>query len=397
MQSCEDLRNDMLARHGKLLASHYPAFSEVEMLGRKKRIEELLQGLGLDALMISEAARAGTATGWATGWPVTAEAVTIIAPDAPKTMFVQHFNHLPLARKIAWKTDVRWGERSGVLKGAQLLRDQGAKRIGVIGRLQPAQYGALAEHFDIRDINSDYAAMRLVKSDEEIQWMELAAALTDLGVAALGEGARPGLSERELGALVEAAFLPHGATSYLHYFLIAPMANSKVAVPRQYASTRKLAAGDVLSSEISADFWGYTGQVLRTFFIESEPTQLYRELHEIADAALDAVLARVRPGARASELVDASALIEEANFTIIDDLVHGYGGGYLAPILGTHSRPAAAAKPDFVLEENMCLVVQPNVVTKDWSAGVQTGHLILVTREGYRPLQQYPRGYRVLG
>ena len=33
-------------------------------------------------------------------------------------------------------------------------------------------------------------------------------------------------------------------------------------------------------------------------------------------------------------------LIEDAGFTIIDDLLHGYGGGYLPPILGCKSRPA---------------------------------------------------------
>ncbi|VAW76331.1 hypothetical protein MNBD_GAMMA13-1688 [hydrothermal vent metagenome] len=396
MQNSKDLKNDMLTRYGELLATPYPEFSEAEMLGREEKIKNLLDRLDLDALLIVEAARAGTATGWTTGWPVTAEAVTVILPDAPRTMFVQHFNHLPLAKKIAWKTDVRWGRRSGVFEGVQFLLDHGAKRIGVIGRMPPAQHTALAEHFEIRDVNADYAALRLIKSDEEIHWMGLAAALTDLGIAALAEGARPGLTERQLGALVESAFLPFGATSFLHYFLTTPMAKSTGGVPRQYASTRKLAVGDVLSTEISADFWGYTGQVLRTFFIESEPTPLYREMHDVADAALDAILSRVRPGARASELVDASALIEDANFTIIDDLVHGYGGGYLAPVLGTKSRPAAVAKPDFILEKNMCLVVQPNVVTKDWDAGVQTGHLIQVTTDGYRPLQQYTRGYQVL-
>ena len=112
MQSCEDLRDNMLARYGELLASPYPEFSEAEILEREKRIKNLLRRLDLDALLIAGAARPGTATGWTTGWSVIVEAVTVVLPDAPRTMFIQHFNHLPLARKVAWKADVQWGRRS---------------------------------------------------------------------------------------------------------------------------------------------------------------------------------------------------------------------------------------------------------------------------------------------
>jgi Xaa-Pro aminopeptidase len=73
-----------------------------------------------------------------------------------------------------------------------------------------------------------------------------------------------------------------------------------------------------------------------------------------------------------------------------DDLVHGYGGGYLPPILGSASREPL---PDLVFEEGMTVVVQPNVITTDERAGVQTGGLVLVTREGVEPLQTAPRGF----
>jgi hypothetical protein len=44
----------------------------------------------------------------------------------------------------------------------------------------------------------------------------------------------------------------------------------------------------------------------------------------------------------------------------------------------------------------MMLVVQPNVVTRDHRAGVQTGHLLLVTETGAEPLQHFPTGLHVL-
>ena len=44
------------------------------------------------------------------------------------------------------------------------------------------------------------------------------------------------------------------------------------------------------------------------------------------------------------------------------------------------------------LEENMTVVVQPNVITRDHKAGVQVGELIRVTRTGFELLHRTRRG-----
>ena len=72
-------------------------------------------------------------------------------------------------------------------------------------------------------------------------------------------------------------------------------------------------------------------------------------------------------------------MIEDAGFTIRDDLVHGFVGGYLPPVLGRSRRRPV---PDFTFEAGMTVVVQPNVVTPDERAGVQVGELLLVTDDG---------------
>src|SRR5947209_11288478 len=79
-----------------------------------------------------------------------------------------------------------------------------------------------------------------------------------------------------------------------------------------------------------------------------------------------------------AELIDATSIIEANGFTTCDDVVHGYGGGYFQPIIGSKSRPAAN-QPEITLRENMCMVVQPNVITRDKTAGVQTGEMVRVT------------------
>jgi Xaa-Pro aminopeptidase len=244
---------------------------------------------------------------------------------------------------------------------------------------------------ELVELDTEYQRLRLIKSQEEIKRLEVAARLSDQAVAALVAQVKIGMDERRLAAIVEAAYLSEGATNHIHYFAVTSMNDPGKCVPSQFQSTRKLQAGDILFSEISAAYWGYAAQVLRTFTIGAEPTPLFVDLHRAADAAFDAIAALIRPGTHAADLVEASAVIEEMGFTIYDDLVHGYGGGYLPPVLGTKSRPNLPI-PDLTLEEGMALVIQPNVITPDERAGVQTGHLVVVTQDGHRSLHDFPRG-----
>jgi Xaa-Pro dipeptidase len=168
----------------------------------------------------------------------------------------------------------------------------------------------------------------------------------------------------------------------------------EIAVPTQYPSTRQVRVLDVVFAEITAMFFDYGGQVLRTFTL-GEPAPLYAELHAVAEAAFDAITGVLRDGATPAQVITAAGVIEDAGFTTIDDLVHGYGGGYLPPVLGSASRPAGPV-PDEPFRAGMTVVVQPNVTTRDGKAGVQTGELVLITASGVERLHQLPPGLTVL-
>jgi len=100
----------------------------------------------------------------------------------------------------------------------------------------------------------------------------------------------------------------------------------------------------------------------------------------------------LQPGATPQQVVDAASVIEQAGFTVIDDVLHGYGGGYLPPVLRTRSRPSAHV-PAEPFRAGMTVVIQPNVVTIDGKAGVQTGELVLITDAGFESLHAIPRGF----
>lgn len=379
------------------LGGPYPRFSDAEMRRRHDALEAVMAERGVDHAVIHGANRFGSGVQWLTRWPVTREALVIVSPDRRDVLFVHFYNHLPNAVRIATEADVRWAAKT-ITGAIEVLEERGARggRIGVVGPLGYQSHAQLAAFADLVDLNEDYTALRLVKSTEELRWLEIGASLTDAAMEALHMGAGPGLDERALGDLAERSYVARGGSTHIHYFGATAMGDPDLPAPAQWPSTRPLASGDALLCELSASFWDYPGQLLRTFAVESEPTALYRDLHEIADAALDAILRRLRPGVTAAELVEAATVIEDAGFTTRDDLVHGFVGGYLPPVLGSRSRSIEPV-PEFVFTEGMTVVVQPNVVTLDERAGVQTGELVLVTEHGARSLHGYERGFLRLG
>jgi Xaa-Pro dipeptidase len=368
----------------------YPRFSDAEMARRREALTAELEAAGAGHAVIYGANRAGPAVGWLTRWPVTREALCVFTPGERDVLLVNFYNHVPNAERIATEAEVRWAGPKPMATAIEELGRRGARggRVAVIGPLGYRPYAALAEFAEPVPLDGAYTRLRLRKSAEELDWLQVGCGFTDDAVRAVHEQAGPGTDERELGNIAERAYVGRGGTTHIHYF--------GAGVPAQWPAARALERGDVLACEISASYWDYTGQLLRTFAIAGEPAPLHRELHEVADAAFDAIFERVRPGATAAELVEASAVIGDAGFTTRDDLVHGFVGGYLPPVLGDKSR-ALEEVPDFSLEEGMTIVIQPNVVTPDESAGVQTGELVAVTAGGAERLHRYERGLLRIG
>jgi Xaa-Pro aminopeptidase len=380
-----------------IVAAEYPRFSDAEMARRRAAVEDLLRQSECDHLVFCGAHRFGSAVQWLTQWPVTAEAVGVLTPGERDKLFVQYVNHVPQASLLADKADVAWGGESSIHAAIAELEKRGAGqgRVAVMGPVSAEQHGLLAARFGaLKSLTRDYVRLRQVKSHEELDWLRIGAYFSDLGMMALRDGLKGGLNERELGDLVERAYVARGATSVIHYIGTTSMAAPDLAVPRQFPTTRRVQAGDVVVAEISAAFWDHPGQVLRTFAL-SEPSKLYRDLHAAADAAFAAIASVLKADALPAQVIEASGVIEDAGFTIIDDLLHGYGGGYLPPILGSKSRPAGPL-PQEPFRAGQIVVIQPNVVTKDHSAGVQTGEMVLITETGIEWLHSVPRGFNVI-
>ncbi len=384
--------------------SWYPAFTATEMERRHRALAGLLERRGIDHALLYGADRSGSAVPWVTGWPVTHEAAAVISRGERDVLFVSFDNHVPNARLLAPGADVRPGGGSALAAGLALLasRSGGGRgaargRAGIIGPV-PARWHdrLMAAAGQVEFLDQEYTRLRLVKSGEEVEWLRAGARMSDDAVAALARDARPGLTEAGACAILESAYIAAGGRTHIHYLAVTAMAQPSQCVPAQWPSARPLQTGDALSCEVSASYWDYPGQLLRTFSVGSAPSPMYREMHDVADAAFDAMTARLHPGATAHDLVAAAGVITAAGFTVYDDLVHGYGGGYLPPVLSRADLENERAA-EFTFTAGMTVVIQPNVITRDERAGVQTGELVLVTEDGWESLHRFPRGFGRIG
>lgn len=376
-------------------------FSDAELARRFALTRALMDLEGLAALLVYGNSSAHSEVQFLSDFRVTREALLLVPTEGEPALFVQYFNHVPNARRVSHVADVRWGGRDTAATVADEITRRGlaSQRLGVAGMIPWQRYETLHRalpNATLVDATLPMQRLRLVKSAEELAFLRRGAELSDRAIEALEREVRPGITEHALAAIVEGAYLGLGGQTHIHYMGTTSMHQPSLCVPAQQQSSRRLQAGDVLLTEISAQYHGYPGQILRPFTIGAPPTAAYQRLYDVAAATFERAAALVRAGATAEVVLDAAEGIHAAGYTICDDLVHGFGGGYLPPVVRTR-QTGGTSTPDFTFEENMTIVIQPNVITPDERMGVQVGELVRVTRTGVESLHRYPMRFTRCG
>ncbi|HET6946936.1 MAG TPA: Xaa-Pro peptidase family protein [bacterium] len=389
-------------------------FSREEMARRWAMARDLMRGRDLRALLIfghSGVNRHSQANVfWLTNH-LDLHHNYLIAPldeSIEPALFVGLVNHVPDARETADVPLVEWGGYQPATTVAARLRQTGLQvgRVGLVGVNATFEMGMPYQHYamlgaalprlELVDVTAEFARLRAVKSEEEITWLRRAAAFTDRAVEALRAEVREGLREYALLGIIEGAYRGEGGIPHIAFVRSMPMDDPTGCVPAQNPSDRIIRAGDVIITEISASFWGYSGQIHRPIFVGAEPTTAWRRMFDIAHRAYEQIAAVLRPGATERDVIRAASVIGEHGYGIYDDLIHGYGVDIHPPVI---DRSCASYWPwdearqppeGRGVERNMAIVIQPNPITPDERMGLQLGALTVVTDAGAQTLHAIP-------
>jgi Xaa-Pro aminopeptidase len=254
-------------------------------------------------------------------------AVALLLPHRPDTPFVLFVQPRDPAAEV-WN-GFRWGcegavqrfgaseahplseleqRLAGYLEGAEGI----AFRVGRHPQVEPLVLGAWARQLD-RAPRSGTAALGLVapcpilhelrlrKDPAELERLRLAARISAEAHELARQVARPGLSERQVQAVIEQHFLERGARGPAYGSIVAGGDNA--CVLHYTANAAELRDGDLLLIDAGCSLSDYyNGDITRTFPINGRFSGEQRALYELVLAAQEAAVASVRPGGTAEEV-----------------------------------------------------------------------------------------------
>jgi Xaa-Pro dipeptidase len=385
---------------GLVEGAEFPRFSEAEYARRWDAVRALMDREGLGALVVHAGAGGPGPVNWLTGYLPKQPTWLVVLPEEP-VLLLHFLNHVPTARAMSVVTDVRCYWPSAARAVGDLLRERGCAtgRVGVVGTSTSIPH---RQFEDLRaplpdatfvDVAGPYNHLRWIRSDEELEWFRASGALLDDACEFLAEELRPGMTEFDVETALHRSFLPRGGHLGLAFLASTSMTDPDRISPWQFLTGRTLRPGDVVITEITVSYWGYGAQIHRPFAIGAEPTPLYRSLFDAATAGFEAVRAVLRDGATSADVLDAAAVVEERGFDVFDSVLHGEGGKN--PELGTRATPHA--DEPWTFREGQVMIIQPNPVTRDRTAGLQAGCAVRVGRDGAEPLHGWPPAFPVCG
>jgi methionyl aminopeptidase len=238
-----------------------------------------------------------------------------------------------------------------------------------------------------------------IRSQRDLAGMRAAGRVVSLALRAMRAAVRPGVTTAELDEVGARVFAEHGARSAPQLVYGFPGVNC-ISVNEEAVhgipSSRTLAAGDLVTLDVTAELHGFMADAATTVPVGSAAPEALA-LVDAAERALARAIRLVRPGLRLNEVGRAvQDEVESAGFHVLPALTgHGIGRTIHEPPTVHNSY-----EPDdpTVLTEGLVFTIEPivaagteNVVmgpdgwvvrTADGSLASHAEHTVVVTRRG---------------
>ncbi len=220
------------------------------------------------------------------------------------------------------------------------------------------------------------ARLRAAHGKEELERMERAIAITQLGHNAVARATVAGVSERDVQTQLEFAFYAAGATGLSYSSIVGSGPNG--AVLHWDKNTRLLQNGDLVVVDAAADYGRYASDVTRTFPVSGHFTPEQASIYRAVYQAQEDIFNAIKPGVSMAELQHvAEESIRRAGH--LADFIHGFGHfvGLDVHDAGDYERP---------IPVGAVFTVEPGIYLPTLGFGVRIEDEVLMTETGYRLL-----------
>ncbi|SFE89480.1 M24 family metallopeptidase [Alteribacillus iranensis] len=232
---------------------------------------------------------------------------------------------------------------------------------------------------------------RLVKSKQEIQYIEEAAHLTNQVMRDVTKKLKKFPSEKEIASVVMSDLLNLGSE---HPGGLNPIIGigKRSSFGHPTWENYRAKEQDVIFLEFSGCVYRYFAPIMRTLSV-GEPTNLAKEFEEGSRYAVNQVIKNTYPGMTAEQVANLSKKsLEEAGVIEYSHVRTGYSVG----IGFTSWRDGISIKQGekTVLKENMVIHILPFLT--DFETGVAVSETIVIEKDGARKITDVPQEILVI-
>ena len=362
-------------------------FSEQELASRREKVVAELQSAGLAALLMFRQESMYYLTGYDTTGYSQFQCLYLGADG--KLILLTRSADLRQARLTSVIDDIRiWMDSADSNPGQdlwQILEEQGrrGRRLGVeleawclTGKRWEYVRAAIEGRCEYEDASEMVSRLRLVKSDAELEYIRMAAALGDDALAAANRLAKAGTPEQDILAGMQSAVFHGGGDYPASRFIIGSGENALMV--RNFSGYRVLGDNDQLQLEFGGAYRHYHSCLMRTI-LTGEPTEHQLAMHAACCDALQACKDAARPGSTFGDIFAAHAdSLDRSGFGEHRLNACGYSLGALYPPTWM-DWPMIYRDNPVVLQPNM--VIFMHMILLDWERklAMAVGDTVLVT------------------
>ena len=290
-------------------------FSVEEFKNRKDKVIKLLKEEKLDAILMFRQESMYWLTGYDTFGYVFFQ--TLVLDKKGNIILLTRAPDLRQAQNTSNINDVRiWVDRNGSdpTEDLKIILDElnlKGKNIGVeyeayglTGRNALRLNKSLENYCSIEDTSELVTKLRVIKSNEEINYVKKAANLADKALSEVWKHAKAGASESKILAEMNKVIFEGGGDYPANEFIIGSGKNALLC--RYQAEKQILNSRDQLTIEWAGTYRHYHSAMFRTIPIGKADPKHYK-MHEACIEALNNCEIKLKPGNKIGEVFDIHA------------------------------------------------------------------------------------------
>jgi len=376
-------------------------FSENEYEQRLTTLRSTMAALELDAVLLTSMHNVAYYSGFlycAFGRPYAC----IVTTDACTTISANIDGAQPWRRSVGenlvytdWQSGNYWRACQQVLGNIARLGYES-------DHLSVAMHAQMQASFStttLVDIAAQTMTQRMVKSAEEIKLITQAAAIADIGGAAITDAIKVGVREIDVAIAgrdaMELAISAQFPDSELRDSWVWFQSGINTDGAHNPVTTRQLQVGDILSLNTFPMICGYYTALERTLFV-GECDQHSLAIWEANVAAHELGLSLIKPGAVCADIChQINAFFEQRNLLQYRSFGYGHSFGVLSHYYGREAGLELREDNATVLEPNMVVSMEPMLTVPEGvpgAGGYREHDILVVLEEGAKNITGFGYG-----